>query len=124
MMKTPEIRMEICRLAGTNQTHYHGLEKRTLLSVYAYLTGELPCRPALLYTDRAPTCQELRLDIAIQCYSTAPKIMNEWIKHDDYANIGRNPFRKRELQPILETMQERDDQRDWLEGTEAPKLTG
>jgi len=106
-------RGRIAKLVGCKTSWDSPLDKRTLNSVYAYLTGEFFCPRAALHKPDDPRFEsktEIQVAICVEADIGEP---DRWIAN------GPRPtpqgFRSAELAALIETLTERGDQRSWTD---------
>lgn len=103
-LTNPEKRREICQRLSINavsEPYWNILSHQTLRSLVGYLLGEYP--------DSDSDRKEMKHKVAVECDLSD---YNSWLRDNPDSD---RPFKTEELETILQTMDETDDQRDWLD---------
>lgn len=116
-MNVPELRGKIMRMCGTRGRWYTPLDKDTLNSLYAYLTGSFHTDKKYLHASDHPKFKPRAVivrDVAWQvglADEGAPGGSQEWM-----GPVPELPDRlyKCELLHIIDQLEEKGDQRDWM----------
>lgn len=117
----PELRLAIARRAGTRTTDSCGLDKNTLNSVYAYLTGEFylprytyhrPEHPEFVSRKKVlyAVAHEAEVDTLGADVAEDEDVESDWARPLEAAP---RELRRADLYDLLTEMKQRDDQREW-----------
>lgn len=126
-MRVWEVVKRIGYIVGTNESHSNNLQKRTMNSAHAYLTGEFFVSPDRIGTPMSPDTARLRgaLATAAGVEAVDPEVdvtpKEEREENDgedddepeDISHVCERPFRKGELVQIANALVNADDERSW-----------
>jgi hypothetical protein len=104
-------RGRIAHIVGCKTNWESPLDKRTLNSVHAYLTGEFYTPPGALNTPESPDF-EPRADIMVAVAAEADIADPESWAVDGESTMPKG-FRSHELVALIEELKERGDRRSW-----------
>lgn len=105
-LRVIDLRQEIHRRLGISGMAGTALTTLAMNSLAAYISGELPGRPAELHAPGGVGKEAIQRRIAREV------LLEGWFDHRDDTGNAR-PFNKGELIKILEHMDDVGDQREW-----------
>lgn len=102
-LRMRDARVFIAREVGVNATPRTPLDKHTLNSLYAYLTGEFIVTPEMVLHPKSPNIEDVRYEVAMEMgFRQFPDPAEEL-----------KTFRLGELRAIAKWLRENPDQREW-----------
>lgn len=119
-----DLRLSIAMKVGRRQSYESPLSKKVLNSIHRYLSGEFHYPKKLHGTPSSSTVDEMRHDLCIILSNRDYEAFGEIVEGADTsrmvppsdrdAEAETRPFRKSELQELLEALHEEDDERPEL----------